>query len=139
MHSPIGEEPWIVHTDIRRLGVVESPGYSCPGSHASLLEAMRPEHQEGPSPDSQLRCVCCAGFRGCMVHAVTELCGLQLKVASKGMVQCQPCQRFSHTHSETATMNLGVLLLARHLWGEYTTSRWLLRCCGCKASGRKIH
>jgi hypothetical protein len=40
MRSPIGEEPGIVHTGIRRLGGVESSGYSYPGSHASLLEAM---------------------------------------------------------------------------------------------------
>jgi hypothetical protein len=42
MRSIIGEEPGIVHTGIRRLGGVESPGYSCPGSHESLFEAMRP-------------------------------------------------------------------------------------------------
>jgi hypothetical protein len=74
-----------------------------------------------------------------MARALTELCGPQLKVASKGMVQCQPCHRFSHIRTETAATNLSVLLLARHLWGDYTTSRWLLRCCGCKASRRKIH
>ena len=141
MRSPISGEPGIVHTGNRRLGGVESPGYSCTGSHASA--SLRPERQEEPSPDSRLRSVRCAGLRGSMARALTELCGPRLKVgeytASKGVVQYQPCQRFGHTSAETAATNLGVLLLARHLWGDYTTPRWLLRCCGCNASGRKIH
>lgn len=143
MRSPIGEEPGIVHTGIRRLEGVESPGYSCPGSHASPLEAIRPERQEEPSLDSQLRSVRCAWLRGSMARAVTELCGPRLKVglytASKGMMQCQPRQRFGHTRAKNTATNLGVLLLTRHLWGDYTTPRWLLGCCGCKASRRKIH
>jgi hypothetical protein len=80
MRSPNGEKPGILHTGIQRLGGVESPGYSCPGSHASLLEAMRPERQEQPSPDSQLRSVRCAVLRGTMARAQTELCGPRLKV-----------------------------------------------------------
>jgi hypothetical protein len=80
MHSHIGEELGIVHTGIRRLGGAESPGYSCPGSHGSLFEAMRPERQEEPSPDSQLRSVRSAGLRGSMARAFTELSGPRLKV-----------------------------------------------------------
>jgi hypothetical protein len=41
---------------------------------------MRLEHQEEPYPDSQLRGVRCAGPRDSKVCALTELCGLKLKV-----------------------------------------------------------
>jgi hypothetical protein len=80
MRSPIGEELGIVHTGNRLLGRVEIPGYSCPGSQTSLLEATQPGRKEEPSPDSRLRSVRCAGLRGSMARAVTELCVPRLKV-----------------------------------------------------------
>jgi hypothetical protein len=79
MRSPIGEEPGIVHNGIRRLGGVESSGYSCSGSHSSLLEVTRPERQEEPS-HSQLRSVRCAEVRSSMARALTEFCRPRLKV-----------------------------------------------------------
>ena len=51
-----------------------------PGIHGSFFEAMRPERQEEPFPDSQLRSVRCAGLRGSMARAFTELSGPRLKV-----------------------------------------------------------
>jgi len=55
-----------------------------------------------------------------MALALTELCGPQLKMASKGMVQCQPCQRFDHTHTPKQQLRTSVCCFWRDIFGVIT-------------------